>query len=179
MHWLPELSAMTVFLAIAGMGFVFLLISLVFGELFSHLDFGGGHDLDHGGPGIFSTRILSVFVTCFGAFGAIATNYGVSPAPAAAIGTGGGAVFAGMLYAFARFLWEQQSSTDVTSGDLVGRSGRVVIAIPAGGVGQVRVQIGEQLLDKIARSEDGAGLPDNAAVVVLSVLGETVVVRRA
>lgn len=175
------MTAMTVFLAIAAIGFIFLLLSMVFGELFDHLDLGGGvdHDFDHGGPGIFSTRILSVFVTCFGAFGAIATQYGLSPAPAAGIGLIGGVVFGGILWAFARFLWAQQSSSDVVSGDLVGRSGRVVVAIPAGGVGQVRVQVGEQLIDKIARAEDSGAIVDSAVVTVVSELGETVVVRRA
>ena len=174
------MNPMTIFLAIAGVGFVFLLISLVFGELFDHhFDFGGGDGFDYGGPGIFSTRILSVFVTCFGAFGAIATEYGVSPAPAAGIGLAGGVFFGGILYSFARFLWSQQSSTDVLSSELAGRKGRVVIAIPTSGVGQVRLQVGEQLLDKIARSQDGAAVPENVIVEVESVLGETVVVRRA
>jgi membrane protein implicated in regulation of membrane protease activity len=176
-----DMTAMTVFLAIAAIGFIFLLLSLVFGELFDHLDLGGGvdHDLDHGGPGIFSTRILSVFVTCFGAFGAIATQYGMTPAPAAAVGLVGGVVFGGILWGFARFLWAQQASSDVATTDLVGRHGRVVVAIPAGGVGQVRIQLGEQLIDKIARCEDGSAVADNAPVAVESVLGETVVVRRA
>ena len=37
-----------------------------------------GEVLEHGGPGFFSARILSVLVTAFGGFGALATNYGTS-----------------------------------------------------------------------------------------------------
>lgn len=67
-QWLTELSAFTAFLGIAGVGFVFLLISLIFGEIFEAFgdfdhDFDGG--LGHGGPGFLSTRVLSVFVTAF------------------------------------------------------------------------------------------------------------------
>ena len=76
-------SAFAIFLAIAAVGFLFLMVSFVFGELFGHGDFGG-HDADlhgdagdaHGGVSIFSTRVLSVFVTAFGGFGAIGIQLG-------------------------------------------------------------------------------------------------------
>ena len=77
-----ELNAFTVFLAIAAAGFLFLLLSLFFGGIFDHFDGGFDHDVDHGGPGFFSTRVISVFVTAFGGFGAIATYYGFGPLPA-------------------------------------------------------------------------------------------------
>ena len=54
MSFLPALSAFSVFLAIAAVGFLFLLVSLVFGEIFDHFDGGLDHDLSHGGPGFFS-----------------------------------------------------------------------------------------------------------------------------
>ena len=79
MSFLP-LNAFSVFLAIAAVGFLFLMISLFFGEIFEHFDGSLDHDLDHGGPGFFSTRVLSVFITAFGGFGAIATDYGLGTA---------------------------------------------------------------------------------------------------
>jgi membrane protein implicated in regulation of membrane protease activity len=178
MELLPSLNAFSVFLAIAGVGFVFLLLSLFFGEIFEH--FGGGfdHDLEHGGPGFFSTRVMSVFVTTFGAFGAIATHYGFSPLVASAIGFASGMVFASAILAFARFLYAQQASSEVRSADLVGQIARVVVAIPAGGVGQVRCRIGEELVDKIARARDGGLIAENASVRVEEVLGDTVIVNR-
>lgn len=177
--WLVHPTAFAVFLGIAGVGFVFLLISLLFGELFDHLGGGDfGHDLDHGGPGFFSTRILSVFVTAFGGFGAVATHYGLSPLAASGIGFGSGAFFASLIYMFARFLYGQQASTEVRSSDLVGQMARVVVAIPASGVGQVRCRLGEELIDKIARSHDQKAIPENTVVRIDEVLGETVIVRR-
>jgi membrane protein implicated in regulation of membrane protease activity len=177
--WFAQLSAFGVFLAIGAVGFVFLLVSLVFGEVFDHFDFGVDHDVDHGAPGIFSTRVLAVFITAFGCFGAVSVNYGLSPAGASAVGTASGVVFGSLIYAFARFLYGQQATTQVSASDLVGQSARVVVRIPEGGVGQVRCRVGEELVDKIARTADGAAVPENAVVTVQEILGETVVVRRA
>ena len=180
--WLSELSAFSVFLGIAGLGFIFLLISLIFGEIFSHfegLDSDFDSELGHGGPGFLSTRVISVFVTAFGGFGAVATQYGMAPLPASGVGFLSGVFFAGLIYAFARFLWSQQASTETRTFDLLGLTARVVVGIPAAGVGQVRCRIGEQLVDKIARSQDDGAIPENAVVRIEEVLGETVIVARA
>jgi len=72
--WLTQVSAFTVFLSIGGLGFLFLLISLMFGELFAHFDHSFDHSHDQGGPSILSSRVLGVFVTAFGGFGAVATS---------------------------------------------------------------------------------------------------------
>jgi membrane protein implicated in regulation of membrane protease activity len=171
-------SAFSIFLAIAGVGFLFLLISLIFGEIFDFFDGGFDHDLDHGGPGLFSTRAISVFVLAFGATGAIATNYGFSPLPASLVGAANGFLLGGLVVAFARFLYSQQASSDVSHRDLVGQSARVVVSIPPGGVGQVRVRIGDELIDKIARASDDASISEHSTVRVEEVLGEVVIVRK-
>jgi hypothetical protein len=173
---LPELSAFSIFLAICATGFLFLMVALIFGGLFDF--FEADHDFDAGGPGFFSSRVMAVFITSFGGSGAIATHYGLSPVPASLVGLGSGLIFGGAIYAFARFLYGQQASTEVRSGDLVGAIGRVVIAIPPGGVGQIRVRLGEELMDKIARTRDGVAIAENVAVTVDEVLGETVIVKQ-
>lgn len=175
MSFLP-LSPYSVFLGIAAIGFLFLMISLVFGELFDHL--GVDHDVDMGGPGFFSGRIMSVFITGFGGFGAIATRYGLSPTTASLVGFASGLVFASIIYAFARFLYGQQATSQVESAELVGQNARVVVAIPAGGVGQIRCRVGEELVDKIAQSRDGAAIPENTSVRIDEILGETVIVKK-
>jgi membrane protein implicated in regulation of membrane protease activity len=178
MELLPQLNSFTVFLVIAAVGFVFLLVSLVFGEIFEHFDGGLDHDLDHGGPGFFSTRVMSVFVTAFGGFGAIGTHYGLSPLPASGVAFVGGVALALPIFFFARFLFEQQASSEMRAQDLVGQVGRVVVTIPAGGVGQVRCRIGEELVDRIARARDQIAIAENDAVVVEEVVGETIIVKK-
>ena len=61
---------------------------------------------------------------------------------------------------------------------MIGQPGRVVIGIPAGGLGQVRFRIGEELVDKVARARDGSALPENTSVVIDESFGDTVVVRK-
>jgi membrane protein implicated in regulation of membrane protease activity len=175
--WLTQLSAFTVFLGIGAIGFVFLLISLIFGELFEHFDHSFDHDHDVGGPSVLSSRVLSVFITAFGGFGALASNYGYSVLPSSAVGFGSGVVFGAIIYYFAKFLYGQQASTEVRSADIAGQTARVVVAIPGGGVGQVRLQVGEELIDKIAKSHDGSAVSANTLVKIQEVHGEMVVVR--
>ena len=129
MEFLPPLSAFSVFLAIAAVGFLFLVIALLFGGVFDF--FEHDHDVDLGGPGIFSTRVIAVFVTAFGGFGAIATRSGATPLMASLVGLASGLVFGGAILVFARFLFNQQASSEVRTTDLVGQNARVIIAIPA------------------------------------------------
>jgi len=175
--WLAQVSAFGVFLGIAAIGFVFLVISLIFGEIFEHFDGGLDHDLDHGGPSFLSARVLSVFITAFGGFGAVGIHYGLSVLEASGVGFGSGVFFATLIFLFARFLYGQQASTRILSTDLVGKTARVVVAIPANGVGQVRCQVGEEVFDKVARARGGQPVPENTIVAVEEVLGEVVIIR--
>lgn len=176
MEWLSQLTAFGVFLGIAGIGFLFLLVSLVFGEAFEHMGVDADHSLDHGGPSFLSARGISVFVTTFGCIGAAGISYGLSTAAASGAGFVGGMAFATLIFLFARFLYGQQSSSDVRTQDVVGQIARVVVAIPPAGVGQVRCRVGEELIDKVARSHDGAAIAENTSVRIEEVVGEVVVV---
>ena len=176
MDLFTSMTAFGVFLVIAGVGFVFLMVSLVFGEIFDFFDHD--IDIDHGGPGILSSRVIAVFITAFGAFGAIATNNGLGPGPASGVGLGSGVLFGGAIYAFLRFLYGQQATSEVLASDLVGQSARVVVSIPANGVGQVRCRIGEELIDKVAQSRDVLAIAENTPVTIEEVLGETVIVKK-
>src|SRR5262249_42742143 len=76
---------MLIYAAIGIFGFLFLLVMLFLGEI------GGGdheisaHDLslehgdaDHGGPSVFSARIMASFLTAFGVGGVVARYYDLS-----------------------------------------------------------------------------------------------------
>ena len=49
---------------------------------------------------------------------------------------------------------------------------RVIIGIPAAGVGQVRCQSGEEIIDKVARSRSGDAIAENSLVTIDQVLGQ-------
>ena len=182
---LAGISAFTIFLAIALIGFVFLAVSFALGDLFGHGDLGG-HDADfhgdvHGdvqGVSVLSTRILSVFITAFGGFGAIGIHLGYRTETSTAIGLLGGVVFAAIIYGFASFLYSQQASSGVRVSELVGRTAEVIVAIPENGIGQVRCSMGESMVERIARTPDGGAVPANTVVKIESIVGETVLVRR-
>jgi len=176
---LSQISAITIFLGIAGVGFLFLLISLVFGEifdLFGDFDHDWDHDLGHGGPGFFSSRVLSVFITAFGGIGAIAVSRGYTILASSLVGFGGGLLLATPVYFFARFLYSQQVTSLVQVSDLIGRTAQVTVAIPAGNVGQIRCLLGDEVVEKTARSRDGSAIPFNALVKVEELIGESVIV---
>jgi hypothetical protein len=177
-----SLSAFAIFLAIAAVGFLFLIISLLFGEIFGHGDIGAHGGDVHGdahGVGFLNLRVLSVFVTAFGGFGAIGVHLGYRTEISTAIGLVGGLIFGGIIYLFASFLYGQQASSGVGVGELVGRTGQISVAIPAGGLGQVRCALGESVVEKLARTVDGGAIPANTSVKIESIVGETVLVRRA
>ena len=174
-----QISPVSVFLGIASLGFLFLLVSLVFGELLDHADLG--HDLGHGmeGPAFLSPRVIAVFVTAFGGFGAIATYLGFGVFPSSFFGFVGGLAFGGIVYMFARFLYSQQASSTTTTSELVGRTAEVTVGIPAAGSGQVRCLVGESLVEKIARSRDGGAIPHHSLVRIDEIVGEFAVVSPA
>ena len=176
---LASTSAFVTFLAIAVFGFVFLVGSSVFGEMFEHGDLG--HDVDgHGaGPSVLSSRILSVFVTAFKSFGAIGIHVGYGVGASTAMGFGGGVLFAGVIYVFASFLYSQQASSHVRTSDLVGNTAQVSVAIPKGGVGQVRCTLGDTVVEKVARAAKNEEIPVNTLVKINSLVGEVAVVDRA
>ena len=177
-------SAFAIFLGIASLGFLFLLISFLFGEVSGHAD-GGGHEGtphdvqgDSHGVSIFSSRIVSVFITAFGGFGAIGIHLGYRIETSTGMGLLGGLIFGGIIYLFASFLYGQQASSDIRVNELIGRTAQVTVAIPQNGLGQIRCSLGESVVEKIARTEDGGAVPANTSVRIESVIGETVLVRR-
>ena len=174
--WFSPLSAFAVFLGISAIGFLFLIVSLVFGEIFEHLGMEADHSFDHGGPSFLSVRGISVFMTAFGGIGAIGVKYGLGTLQASGAGFVGGTFFAYLIFVFAKFLYGQQATSTTASQDVVGQTARVIVAIPAGGVGQIRCRVGEELVDRIARSRSGAAIPENASVRVEEILGEVVIV---
>jgi membrane protein implicated in regulation of membrane protease activity len=176
---LRSTSLFVTFLAIAVFGFVFVIASSILGDIFEHGDLGHDADGHGGGPSILSSRILSVFVTAFGCFGAIGVHLGYGVGLSTAMGFGGGILFAAVIYAFASFLYGQQASSHVHVGDLVGNTAQVSVAIPPGGMGQVRCTLGDTVVEKVARAADNGEIPVNTLVKITTIIGEVVLVDRA
>jgi membrane protein implicated in regulation of membrane protease activity len=173
-----NISALTVFLIIAGLGFVFLVVSLVFGELFDFLnidhDIGGGADAH---PFI-DSRVISVFLTAFGGFGAIAVQMGLSALASSLVGLAGGLALGGVVSLFGRFLYKQQASSSVSAAQLVGRTAQVTVKITPDGIGQISCRIGEERVEKLARTRDREELKAGVLVRIEEIAGDSVIVTR-
>jgi len=173
---LANFSPLMVFLAIASIGFVFLLLSLVVGDLFD--SFGVDSALDGGadGHGLLDSRVISVFVAAFGGFGAIGIQMGLGIVPSSLLGLTGGVVFGGLISLFGRFLYKQQSSSTVSMAQMVGRTAQVIVSITPGSVGQVSCRVGEERIERLARSKDNQEIKAGSMVRVDEIAGDSVIV---
>lgn len=171
-----NITPLFIFLGIAAIGFVFLLVSLVVGDLFD--SFGFDTDFDGGADGHFllDSRVISVFITSFGGFGAMGVQSGLSIMLSSLLGLGGGIVLGGLVSLFARFLYKQQSSSSVTTAQLVGRTAQVIVSIAPGSIGQVSCRIGEERVEKLARARDNREIKAGVMVRVEEVAGDSLIV---
>lgn len=171
------MSLMTIFLAIGGLGFLFLLASLIIGDIFDAIGLNFDLNLDGNGDfGLFDSRVISIFLTAFGGFGAIGVSLGFGALVSSFFGILGGAFFGALVFYFGRFLYRQQASSSVTEEDLIGRTAQVVVGILPNQIGQIAVRIGEERLEKIARTRDGSEIKTGEIVRIESVAGEAVIV---
>ena len=174
--FLVNMTPLIVFLCIAGVGFVFLLISLVVGDIFDSFGFETGLDGGADGHGLLDSRVISVFITAFGGFGAIGIQMGLSIVASSLLGLGGGIILGALVSLFGRFLYKQQSSSSVTTAQLIGRPAQVVVAIAPGSIGQVSCRVGEERIEKLARSRDNLEIKAGATVRVEEVAGDSLIV---
>lgn len=177
MDLVSSFNLLTLFVVIGGVGFVFLLISLVVGDVFEAV----GFDLSAGDSGLdfgfLDSRVLAVFITAFGGFGAIAIQMGFGAVVGSLAGLLGGVVFALVVSLFGRFLIAQQASSTVTDDDLIGRTAQVTVAIKPREIGQISVRVGDERVEKVARSKDGEEIKSGTLVRVAAIAGDSVIVE--
>ena len=172
--FLSQLNALTVFLLITAAGFLFLLLSFLLGDLFDVLGHDSGGDAHE--IGILDTRVISIFATAFGGFGALATWLGASVVPSSLLGLVGGIALGAIIFFFGRTLYRQQASSSISAHHLVGRIAEVVVAIHPNSIGKIRCRVGEERIEKLARSRDNAEIKTGAFVVIEEVAEELVIV---
>ncbi|MDI1452440.1 hypothetical protein NHG22_01165 [Streptomyces sp. ATE26] len=163
------------FLGLGITGVVLLALSLIFdGLLDGALDGALGGGLD----GWLSLPVLAGFVSMTG-FGAVIAQAatGVGPAGAPAAGALAGAATAWLICRLSRALMRDRTAVAPTGADLIGTSGNVVTAIPAGGFGEVLLRLGGQPVKLAARSS--APVPRGAEVWVEAAPSATSVLVRA
>ena len=166
---------MITFLAVGIIGLLFLLVSLVVGDVFEAMGFDFGLDASHD-FGVFDSRVIAVFLTAFGGFGVIGAALGYGAFAASLFGLLGGAIFGAIVFYFGKLLYNQQSSSSVSAENLIGRTAQVVVGIKPGGLGQIACRVGEERVEKLARTSGGAEIKAGQIVRIESVGSDSVLV---
>ena len=171
-------NALTVFLFITAAGFIFLLVSFFLGDLFDQIELEVELDLDGGMDemGWFDSRVLSIFATAFGGLGAIGILMGLGSLVSSLVGLVGGLVLGGIVLYFGRLLYKQQSSSSVSTQQLIGRIADVIVTIRPGGIGQISCRFGEERVEKLARSRDNTEIKAGSKVVIEEVADDGLIV---
>jgi membrane protein implicated in regulation of membrane protease activity len=159
-------------------GFFFLIVSALFG---GHGDHDMDHGVDHGhdGPSWFSTRVIAMFLTGFGATGAIARSYELGYPTSAGLGVGMGVLVGFAGFQLIHFFMHQQASSTVQEDEMVGQLGTVTVPIPSSGLGQVVLEVKGRRIFPSARASSDIAIEEGAQVKVVRSTGSQVVVERA
>lgn len=145
-----------------------------------------GHDGDHGGgdhggdsmPSVFSMRVISLFLVGFSGVGMMAYYaWNLSPGISTLLGIVFGLILGGIGYAFVVFFHKQQANSMVQTQEYIGVTGRVTIAIPQGGTGEISVTVNNQLRSIFAITADGSPLPEGRPAKIVSMAGGTATVQ--
>lgn len=165
-------------------GLVFTLVSVLAGHFFgghdAHVAGSGGHaeagadSSDMPGISIFSPTVMASFVTAFGGFGLIFTQF---PATSKTVISAPLSIFcallvAGGLYKFFSMVFRHtQSSSESKVGKLVGTEANVITPIAANGVGEIAYVVGGSRYTAAARAEKGTPVASGQTVKITRVVG--------
>jgi len=164
-------------------GFVFLLGSAIFGHIFGdhgHVEGSGGHaeagadSSDAPGISLLSPIVMAAFVTGFGAFGIILSQFHATKSPVISVpvSLGGAFVVAYSLVGVLRkVIRAADSSSESQVATLAGHIATVITPIPAGGVGEIAyVQSGTRYTAP-AREENQLPVASGSAVTITRIVG--------
>lgn len=182
-------TLLVVFLAVGGIGFLFLMISLIMGDAFEALDLDFGADLDFdtdidadfdggggSGFGILDSRVISMFLVAFGFIGALALQLGLGGALGALVGIGSGLVLGGLVFAFGYYLVSNEGPPPVTNREMVGHPAKVIVSIKPDSIGQITFNVRQHRIDKLARTRNGKEIKAGETVFIEEIAGNELIV---
>jgi membrane protein implicated in regulation of membrane protease activity len=165
-------------------GLTFTIVSVLAGHFFgghdAHVAGSGGHAeagadaSDMPGISIFSPTIMASFVTAFGGFGLIFTQFPKTSSPmiSAPLSLLGGFAVAGVLLVFLRTVFRHtQSSSESHVANLLGTEANVITPIPEKGVGEIAYVVGGTRYTAPARAENGAPVDNGRTVKITRIVG--------
>lgn len=185
------MSAALVYLFCLVVGFVFVFLTAIMGQLFGdhgHVAGSGGHaeaggdSSDAPGVSLFSPIIMAAFVAAFGAFGLIFSQYEATKPPfiSAPLSVLGAMLVAlGLVAVLSRVVRAADSSSESQVASLRGLTATIITPIPAGGVGEIAyVQAGTRYTAP-AREEGGLAIACGVPVTITRIVGSQFYVTSA
>lgn len=161
-----------IFVALAAVGVVLLIVSTFL-----------GHDLDltpeveGGDSGFFGIRSIAVFLTAFGAVGAIASLYRLTPMASSIWGLAAGVAMSGIYVLAMQLVRSQQASSLIETSELIGLTARVTVGISSDGLGEVSCALKSQITRRMARAKNHQTIVEGAIVRIVELQGDVVLVE--
>ena len=123
-------------------------------DIDADIDLGGMDASDVSGPGIFSLKLILIFLIGFGICGFVSRYLGWSGS--FIIGLIGGLAIWYICYKALCWLYKQQSSSQISNTSFIGREAKVTVPIPKGGTGEIysKIKGTEKSIYLNARSEE-------------------------
>ena len=175
---------MLIFVALAVVGLIWLIFSLLFGhdheiEHEVGVDHDTDHDMTNDAPTIsmFSTKVIATFLMAFGAAGSIARYNDVGMMGSSLWGLGSGLILSSIMYMLLALLYRQQANSIISTKNAVGKIGNVTVTISQYSIGEVGVTIDGSYLTYTAKSQDGSEILRGRTVEVVAVAGSELMVR--
>jgi len=175
-----------VYLVCLGVGFLFTVLTAIFGHVFGHgghdghIEGSGGHaeagidGSDMPGVSAFSPTVIASFMTGFGGFGLIFSQMAATKSVwvSAPLAVACGFVVAASVLGLLRRLFSAtQSSSESRVGTLIGQAATIITPIPENGVGEIAyVQAGSRY-SAPAREEHGSPVACGKSVRITRVVG--------
>jgi membrane protein implicated in regulation of membrane protease activity len=153
-------------LVIGIVGLALVGVSLFFGDVHGGL-------LEALESDVFSTAVLGGFVSAFGFGAALMQGIGTPAVVSVLVGIAAGVAVGWLAWWLTRLVKDGASDSTLTTDDALGRSGRVISAIPADGFGAVRLMIGGHSVQLNAKA--GAPIEPGTEVHVTQILSPTAV----
>lgn len=181
---------MTLYLVAAMVGLGLIIFTALAGGHDAHMDHdlsvdhdvGGDHEVhwDHGGLAPFiSLRFWTYFAATFGLTGAVLSLTNASNPQQILIASLVGGFAVGLMVHFAmRALRRSESSSAANVDDLIGKEGKLLVAIRDGQPGKVRLDVKGDLIDMLALPQSGVTAEVGETVYVLAIENDRAIVAR-